>query len=177
MGPIRRDGIGALIQVTPDAQQPGEQMVWEVNAGTHYLAQSEFNAHFGLGPTVQSVDEILILWPSGIQQMLVNIPANTVLSVVELAGDFDANGLTDASDLNAWNVGYGQQSPTTALSDGDADGDGDVDGHDFLYWQQGFGGSASVQAVAGGSAATVPEPSHFTLFMACVVVLLAHRSL
>lgn len=171
-----RDGIGALIQVTPDVQEPGEKMVWEVNAGTHYLAQSQFTAHFGLGAGVQNVDEILILWPSGIQQMLLNVPADTILSVAELSGDFNANGQTDASDLNAWQLGYAQQLPLAELGDGDADGDGDVDGRDFLYWQQGFGGSAALQAAVGGPALTVPEPSQFALLMAGVAVLLSRRA-
>jgi len=170
-----RDGIGALIQVTPDIQQPGEQMVWEVNAGTHYLAQSEFIAHFGLGSAVQSVDKVLILWPSGVQQMLLNIPADTLTSVVELAGDFDANGLTDGIDLNTWQAGFGQPSLAAALGDGDADGDGDVDGHDFLYWQMGYGGSASAPAVVGNATA-VPEPSHFVLLGVCLLILFGCRA-
>lgn len=153
-----RDGIGAWIEATPDLQDPNHKLVWEVNAGTHYLAQSEFTAHFGLGASVQSVDEVLILWPSGIQQKVLNVPTNSVLSVLELAGDFDATGFTDGNDLSTWEAGYGQQSATISLSDGDADGDGDVDGIDFLYWQQGFGSSSSNLATV----ASVPEPSLLT---------------
>ena len=78
-----RDGIGALIRVTPDLDNPSSFMVREVNAGTHYLSQSEFTAHFGLGNNISTVDEVLIQWPSGILQRLTDVTANTKVTVIE----------------------------------------------------------------------------------------------
>ena len=78
-----RDGIGALIRVTPDLDDPTNFMVREVNAGTHYLSQSEFTAHFGLGSGVTSIDEVIIEWPSGITQRLTDVVVDTKITVIE----------------------------------------------------------------------------------------------
>ena len=57
-----------------------------------------------------------------------------------LAGDFNADGLVDASDLAAWKPNHGRTAGARHV-DGDADLDGDVDGADFLAWQQSAGDS------------------------------------
>ena len=161
-----RDGVGAFITVTPDTDQPEQTLVWEVNAGTHYLSQSELTAHFGLGSEISSVDQIHILWPSGAQQMLFDVAANSELTVVETVGDFDSNGVVDANDLAAWEAGFQAQPTTPELGDGDADDDGAVSGFDFLHWQRGFTGNPTVVQQSINTPA-VPEPS--ALSLACLV--------
>jgi hypothetical protein len=49
-----------------------------------YASSSHFGVHFGLGkaPVAERVE---ILWPSGIHQMLTNVPANRVAEVREPA--------------------------------------------------------------------------------------------
>ena len=80
-----RDGIGALIRVTPDLDEPTIFMVREVDAGSHYLSQSEFTAHFGLGDSITSIDEVVIEWPSGITQRLTDLQINKKITVTEMA--------------------------------------------------------------------------------------------
>jgi hypothetical protein len=76
-----------------------------------------------------------------------------------LAGDFNADGLVDASDLAAWKPNHGRTAGARHV-DGDADLDGDVDGADFLAWQQSAGDSLHGAAAA---AAIVPEPGGLAL--------------
>ncbi len=141
-------------------------MVWEVNAGSHYLAQSEFTAHFGLGNGVTTVDEILIAWPNGITQRLTDITANSLLTVVETPADFDASGTVDGADLAVWEQGFGQfPAGDATLADGDANGDGFVSGTDFLLWQSAYG-SSSIAAISGmQTGVKVPEPATVWLLL------------
>jgi len=71
------------------------------------------------------------------------------------AGDFNADGVVDAADLQRWKTGVGTTAAATHW-DGDADGDQDVDGVDLLVWQQRLG---SVTPVVMAATASVPEPS------------------
>ena len=72
--------------------------------------------------------------------------------------DFNGDGVVDATDLAAWQVGFG------GTTSGDADGSGEVDGNDFLTWQREF------TASGGGSLQTsVPEPAGVTLVFAAIL--------
>ena len=92
------DGIGAWITVTPTIGGPSQTR--ETNAGSHYLGQSEFIAHFGLG-VAMNVDLITIRWPSGLVQSFVNTAADTLLLGIEpvLVGDTDQDGNVDLDDV------------------------------------------------------------------------------
>src|SRR5580698_637456 len=75
-----RDGIGAVIKVvTPQ----GSQWVTVTTAGS-YLSSSDPRAHFGLGSS-QSAQSIEIHWPSGIIQVLTNVPGDRIVRVEESA--------------------------------------------------------------------------------------------
>ena len=69
-----RDGIGAQIRI-------GKQYA-EMTTTTGYASSSAWGVHFGLGE-MALVPAIQIRWPSGIVQMLTNVKADQVLSVVE----------------------------------------------------------------------------------------------
>jgi O-glycosyl hydrolase len=146
-----RDGIGAVITVTPDLANPSALQIWEISAGGGYLAQSEIAAHFGLGSRTAPVDLVTILWPSGVMQQFSHVGVNGILSAVEPApGDANGDGHVNADDLILWR----QQFATTGVGLGaDGDSDGDVDGADLLAWQRrlGFGAVAAAAEV-------VPEP-------------------
>ncbi|HKH45203.1 MAG TPA: CRTAC1 family protein [Thermoanaerobaculia bacterium] len=73
-----RDGLGALIKITAK----GGTQTWYVHSGGSYLSQSQVEPTFGLGD-VQTVDEIVIQWPSGTTQRLTHVAANQRLKVVE----------------------------------------------------------------------------------------------
>jgi hypothetical protein len=75
-----RDGIGAVIKVvTPQ----GPQWATVTTAGS-YLSSSDPRAHFGLGSS-QSAQSVEIRWPSGIVQVLKNVPGDRIVQVDETA--------------------------------------------------------------------------------------------
>lgn len=73
-----RNGIGCRIQaVTGSISQ-----IREIRSGGSYLSSSELRAHFGLGQA-RKVDSLKLTWPSGIIQVLRDVPVNQVLVVRE----------------------------------------------------------------------------------------------
>jgi hypothetical protein len=90
------------------------------------------------------------------------LPAASVFDQVNLAGDFNLDGLVDGADLVEFSQQFGQsQQPLAA----DADRDGDVDGRDFLIWQRRVGGQALLDTI------TVPEPRSLLLIVSGVIVV------
>lgn len=77
-------GIGALITVDPDLSVVGDEMIREVNASSHFLAQSEIAAHFGLGSLDGTIDQIKIVWPTGKVAFLSDVAPNQRLTVSEV---------------------------------------------------------------------------------------------
>jgi hypothetical protein len=61
----------------------GSQWV-TVTTGGSYLSASDKRAHFGLGKANQA-QSIEIQWPSGIEQVLKQVPADQILTVDEPA--------------------------------------------------------------------------------------------
>lgn len=87
-------------------------------------------------------------------------------SLPYLAGDYQPDGHVGASDLAAWQTGFGGTGPYLAA---DGDFNGLVDGGDFLLWQR-----SVVDTSARVAAAAVPEPSGLVL-MACLGGLFGSR--
>jgi hypothetical protein len=81
-----RDAAGALVKVV-DRQLGGEQkpLVWEVNASSTFLAQSEPTVFFGLGKDFTgTVDSLSIRWPgSNVEQKLTNVPIDQFHRITE----------------------------------------------------------------------------------------------
>ena len=73
-----RFGLGALVRVRTAARRQMRQM----NPMTGYLSCNEPLVHFGLGAH-DTVDELTIDWPSGLQQTLRDVQANQLLVVCE----------------------------------------------------------------------------------------------
>lgn len=57
----------------------------EVQAGSSYLSQNDLRLHFGMG-THAMVDKVEIVWPSGKKDILSNLPADSIYTVVEGKG-------------------------------------------------------------------------------------------
>ncbi len=78
------DGIGAraYLEVNAGAASGSAIQVQEVRAGSSYLSMDSIDLEFGLG-SATIVDEITLLWPSGVTQVLQNIPADQVLTITE----------------------------------------------------------------------------------------------
>ena len=73
-----RDGVGARITVVTG----GSAQIREVNGGSSQMGQNMMSPHFGLG-VANRADSVVIRWPSGAVQTLVDVPANQRLTVTE----------------------------------------------------------------------------------------------
>ncbi len=110
-----RDGIGAVVTIAPGDGAPVQHR--EISGGSHYLAQSEKVAHFGLGGSANPVQFVKVRWPSGIEQQFSNVAVDQVIEVTEPESPYDA-----------WLTGYfseeerAEGTMTSQLSDPDADG-------------------------------------------------------
>ncbi len=76
-----RMGIGAQIRITTG---DGRKQYDEVTTSTGYAASSDPRVHFGLADS-GVVREIAVRWPSGIRQVLQNVPADRIVTVEESA--------------------------------------------------------------------------------------------
>ncbi len=54
----------------------------EVRGGGSYLSNNDQRLHFGLGAAVR-MTRLRILWPSGLDEELTNIPADAIYTIVE----------------------------------------------------------------------------------------------
>ena len=73
-----RDGIGAQVEVLAAGNRQQHERV----AGSGYLSQDDARVHFGLGAAAR-VDRLTVTWPSGIRQVLDNVPVDRVVTVEE----------------------------------------------------------------------------------------------
>lgn len=73
-----RDGIGTKLILTAG----GKTQIREQNGGLHRYAQNFDRIHFGLGSN-EKVEKLELFWPSGITQVVTNIPANQIIRIVE----------------------------------------------------------------------------------------------
>lgn len=73
-----RDGIGARVQVEAD----GRIQYAEVQSGGSYLSHSDMSLHFGLSDR-DRVNRLIVDWPSGRRQEIVDIEADQLLTVYE----------------------------------------------------------------------------------------------
>jgi hypothetical protein len=76
-----RDGIGAVIRINTSS---GSQW-YTVTTASSYLSSGDVRAHFGLGRDV-AVKSVEIRWPSGIVQILKDVPGGSYLIVDEPIG-------------------------------------------------------------------------------------------
>jgi len=73
-----RSAIGARVRLTAG----GHTQMDEVRSGGSYLSQNDLRLHFGLG-TATKVEQVEILWPSGIRQIARNLDAGRVITLRE----------------------------------------------------------------------------------------------
>ena len=114
------NGIGARIEIHG---QWGRQ-IREVRSGESYGIMSSFTKHFGINNATQ-IDSLIVRWPSGIVDRILNPAVNQTIQVLEGAHcildagfSFTSTGNTvnflDRSTLGAnqwfWNFGNGQTS-------------------------------------------------------------------
>ncbi len=73
-----RDGIGARVEVMAE----GRRWTAERVASTGYLSQDDSRLHFGLG-AANTIDKLIVRWPSGREQTLEKVSVDRVLTVEE----------------------------------------------------------------------------------------------
>jgi hypothetical protein len=73
-----RSALGAKVRLIAN----GHIQFAEVQSGGSYLSQSDLRLHFGLGSSTR-IDRIEIQWPSGIRQVLKDVPGDGVLAIEE----------------------------------------------------------------------------------------------
>ena len=77
------DGIGAKVYlIYKDKNNQKSIQMQEVIAGSSYLSMDSTSLEFGLGD-IEIIDEIRIIWPSGVIQKLQAIKVNQQLDIVE----------------------------------------------------------------------------------------------
>ncbi len=163
-----RDGIGTFMSLDPDINVVGDEMVREIGAGSNFLSQNEFIAHFGLGLNADTIDKITITWPSGTLQELTNVSVNQLLHVLEpiIIGDLNGDGFVGIDDLNivlgSWNQSV---TPADPLA-GDLTGDGFV-GIDDLSAVLAHWNTGSPPPPSGS--ASIPEPGTLSLLLIAAV--------
>ena len=84
----------ALVRVTAG----GDTMMRQVLGATSAHGQDNPVPHFGLG-TATTTTSVVILWPSGIVDILSDVPADQVVTVSECNADLDADGAVGVKDL------------------------------------------------------------------------------
>jgi hypothetical protein len=75
------DGIGASLTLTTGERRQRR----DVQSGSSYLSQNDLRVHFGLGGADRA-DRLEVRWPSGLTDLIENIPANHVVTVREGRG-------------------------------------------------------------------------------------------
>jgi hypothetical protein len=77
-----RSAIGALIVVETSTGGKILQQIREVSTQSGWRSQSELAQHFGLGAAT-AVSKVVIRWPSGHSQTIIEPPINQILDVRE----------------------------------------------------------------------------------------------
>jgi len=78
------NGIGARVEIYGDW---GKQ-IRDVQSGTGFRYMHTINAHFGIGLS-ETIDSLIVIWPSGIRDLIIQPEINQSLLVVE--GDVSVN--------------------------------------------------------------------------------------
>jgi hypothetical protein len=93
-----RNGIGSRIEVS----NLGVTQIQDVICGDSYSSQSSLTLSFGLG-NENSIESIIVKWPSGIVDELTNIQPNQIITVQE-GGGIECGDLGDLNGDGGWNV-------------------------------------------------------------------------
>jgi hypothetical protein len=83
-----RAAIGARVTI----RAAGVKQFSEVRGGASYLSQNDLRLHFGLG-TANKMESVEIRWPNGKVEMLQNVAADCIYTIVEGAGIRDTKTL------------------------------------------------------------------------------------
>ncbi|MEM6455245.1 MAG: CRTAC1 family protein [Acidobacteriota bacterium] len=85
-GRVNRDGIGAVLIVTP---RGGVPVTRPVQAGSSHASQDARTMTFGLGTA--AVAQVEVLWPGGVRNRLDGVPVGARLTLPEIPCGYDAD--------------------------------------------------------------------------------------
>jgi hypothetical protein len=146
-------GIGASLYATLDEGTLQERTLRrEANTNAGTFNQSDLPVHFGLGAAA-AVDQLLIRWPDGSKQGLVDVAANQYITVAYNPGDYNGDGVIDAADYVVLRKGLG-----TIYTQADYD-----------VWHSRFGQTAGS---GGGERRSVPEPASAWLILTTTMMFI-----
>jgi len=120
-----------------------------------YLARKKYA---GNAATVAMLDEV-----SAKLIALQVADAQALLNAASPPGDYDGNGIVDASDYYIWRTTFGS-SRIIHGSGADGNYDGVVNASDYTIWRDNLGAGGS-----GASATVVPEPAAIALALFAVI--------
>ncbi|MBN1181442.1 MAG: VCBS repeat-containing protein [Bacteroidales bacterium] len=107
--------IGAIVKIKAD----GHWQMRKISGSSGVQFQSTLISHFGIG-NANTVDSIIVEWPSGLKTELSNISSNQKITVYELSkieGNITFNGhLTDTNDILLYPVA--DVKPSTPIREG-----------------------------------------------------------
>ncbi len=78
-----RSGIGTVVTAVTGTQRQRR----EVDGGSGYLSQPSLPVEFGLG-SATNVDSLIVAWPSGLVEVLTDLPASQAIRVIEGQGEY-----------------------------------------------------------------------------------------
>jgi len=88
-------GIGARVTV-----KSGDSMQFdEVRGGSSYLSQNDLRLHFGFGPR-STIDTVEVKWPSGKKDLLKDLAADFIYTIVEGEGVKHREAFTGNTSAN-----------------------------------------------------------------------------
>lgn len=82
---INRDGIGAVVTVTP---RGGEPLMRPVTGGSTYLSQNEKTLSFGLGSKPSALVDVM--WPGGVRNRLYDVRHGERVTLPEIPCSYDS---------------------------------------------------------------------------------------
>ena len=98
-----RGGIGARITIAA----PGYERTRELSAGSGFFSQNQSIAAFGLG-SIAAVDSVVVRWPSGLRNVLRDVAADQVVTIVENLAPSAPGGVAvapgEGSALLSWSA-------------------------------------------------------------------------
>lgn len=86
-GQVNRDGVGAVVRVTPGGSTDGQTVIRPVVAGSSHASQDSLAGIFGLGEASHAVVEVL--WPGGVVNRLYGVAAGERIVFPEIPCSID----------------------------------------------------------------------------------------
>jgi len=94
---LNKNGLGAWVEL----YYAGKQQVYEETPYRGYLSTMQMDPHFGLG-RISSVDSMVVKWPDGKMQVLLNVAANQRVTVRHDAATGTYHWETHGTSGQAW---------------------------------------------------------------------------